>query len=106
MRTHQKNDERSLAMHQLIAARIREDPALFDKARTVLAHWREIVSVNTQPYLEEWEALMNQGIDACLAVATEDSMHATALRQSSPLACVLPNQERLEFLKNWGNGDV
>lgn len=101
MRTHQKIDERSLSIHQLIAARIREDPALFDEARVILARWREIVSANAQLCLEEWESLMNQGIDACLTTATEDSEHATILRQSSPLACVLPNQERLEFFKNW-----
>lgn len=101
MRTHQEIDARSLALHRLIAEKIARDPALFDRARTTLARWRIIVDRNSQPYLEEWERLMEQGREACLAVATEESEHATALRQSSPFAGVLTARERFLFLKNW-----
>ena len=44
---------------------------------------------------------MNQGIEACLAVAVEDSQRAAALRQSSPFSGVLSNRERFAFLKAW-----
>lgn len=101
MRTHQEIDQRSLALHRLIADKIKREPVLFEEAKKTLARWRVIVSPSSQPYLAAWEDLMKQGIDACLAVATEDSEWATALRQSSPLACVLPNSERLDFLKRW-----
>ena len=37
MRTHQELDDRSLALHRLIADKVRHDPALFDKARATLA---------------------------------------------------------------------
>ncbi|MFA7239213.1 MAG: hypothetical protein WC091_03810 [Sulfuricellaceae bacterium] len=46
---------------------------------------------------------MNQGIDASLAIAVEDSQRATALRQSSPFSGILTNQERFAFLKAWNN---
>ena len=49
------------------------DPALFEKSRLTLARWRKTVCVASQPYLEEWERLMNEGVEACLAVALEDS---------------------------------
>ncbi|MBC7700275.1 hypothetical protein, partial [Aquabacterium sp.] len=101
MRTHQDLDDRSLALHRLIADKIRRDPALFDKARATLAHWRQRVSIRTQPCLAEWAALMDQGMDACLAMAVEDSEHATALRQSSPFSGLLSNQDRFAFLKAW-----
>jgi hypothetical protein len=101
MRTHQEIDQRSLALHRLVATKIRSDPALLDKAGEILRRWRETVCVNTQPYLEEWRRLMEQGPDACLAVAVEESEHAAALRQSSPLSCLLTNQERFRFLKEW-----
>lgn len=101
MPTHQEIDQRSLALHRLVAEQIRRDPALFEQAKATLARWRVIVAPSSQPYLDAWEKLMAQGIDACLAVATEDSEWATALRQSSPLAYVLPNPERLAFLKKW-----
>ena len=101
MRTHEEIDQRSLALHRLVAERIMRDPALFEKSRLTLARWRETVCVASQPYLEEWERLMNEGVEACLAVALEDSQRAAALRQSSPFSGVLSNRERFAFLKQW-----
>lgn len=102
MRTHQEIDRRSLDLHRLIASKIRNNPALFSKVQDTLARWRGIVSESTQPYLLQWETLIDQGIEKCLAVAEEDSPNATALRQSSPFCGILTNQERHEFLKSWG----
>ena len=101
MRTHQEIDQRSLALHRLVAERIMCDPVLFEKAKKTLARWRATVSIASQPYLEEWECLMNQGIESCLAVAVEDSRRAAALRQSSPFSGFLSNRERFAFLKAW-----
>jgi hypothetical protein len=101
---HQEIDKRSLALHQLVADKIRRDPALFGKAEATLARWRSEVCVSSQPYLEEWENLMGQGVEACLAVAVEDSQRAAALRQSSPFCAVLDNRERFAFLKTWRMG--
>ena len=99
MRTHQEIDQRSLALHQLVAAKVRRDPALLDKAKQILQHWRPSVSPRTYVYLDEWQRLIDQGPDACLAVAVEDSEHAAALRQASPLSCLLKPRERFQFLK-------
>lgn len=101
MRTHQELDLRSLAMHRLVAARIRDNPVLLERVKGTLVRWRSLVDVNTVPYLDAWEHLVDQGVEACLAVATEDSERAAALRQSSPFTGILSNQERWEFLKNW-----
>ena len=103
MRTHQEIDERSLAMHRLIAEKISQNPALFDKAKATLARWRTTVCISSQPYLLEWERLMNLGLEACLAAAIEESERATALRQSSPFAGLLTHQERFVFLKTWSH---
>lgn len=101
MRTHQEIDKRSLALHRLVAEKIRQDPALFEKAKATLARWMTIVGASSQPYLERWERLMNQGLDVNLAVATEDSERASAMRQASPFAGILTDQERKEFLLEW-----
>lgn len=100
-RTMPELDKRSLALHRLIAEKIRNDPALFDKAQATLARWRKIVHSGSQPYLAEWERLVADGIEASLAMATEDTARATALRKSSPFAGVLTEPERLEFLRTW-----
>jgi hypothetical protein len=101
MKTHQEIDERSLALHRLVAARVEQDPALFVKAKGTLARWRNSVSASSQPWLDEWERLMNRGVEACFAVALEDSQRAAALRQSSPFSGVLSNRERFAFLRDW-----
>lgn len=101
MPTHQHIDDRSLALHRLVADRVRREPARFDLARATLRRWRAIVSASSQPYLEEWERIFGQGMEASLAAAVEDSPRAAGLRQCSPLSCVLTNQERFAFLKDW-----
>ncbi|WP_294262287.1 hypothetical protein [Propionivibrio sp.] len=102
MRTHREIDQRSLALHRLIAAKVRSDLALLGKAKQILLRWRSTVSPRTFVYLDEWQHLLDQGPDVCLAVAVEDSERAAALRQASPLACLLTPKERFEFLKSWG----
>ena len=101
MRTHQEIDERSLALHRLIAEKIRRDPQLFTRAKETLARWRKSVCAASQPHLEDWERLLGLGVDACLNAAVEESERATALRQTSPFAGLLSNQERFAFLKSW-----
>jgi hypothetical protein len=101
MPTHQELDQRSLAMHSLVADKVRCDELLLDKAREILARWHQTASPRTFGYLDEWQNLLDQGTQACLSMATENSEHAAALRQASPLACLLSPKERFDFLKNW-----
>jgi len=101
MRTHQEIDERSLALHRLIAEKIRRDPVLLDSAKETVARWQTMVCQSSQPYLAEWASILAQGAEASLAMAVEDSPRATALRQSSPFTKVLSNAERFAFLKAW-----
>jgi len=102
MRSHQQIDARSLAMHRLVAAKVRREPALFERARGTLRRWRDPANLGrAEPYLEEWERLMARGIEETLAAALEDSEHAAALRQSSPFAGALSPAERWAFLREW-----
>lgn len=98
---HQEIDARSLALHRLVAEKIRCDPALFEIAKTNLARWRKTATPSDRQYLDEWERLLQAGVEAALAVATEDSERAAALRQSSPFAGVLTPSERHTFLRAW-----
>ncbi len=88
-------------MHRLIAAKIRNDPVLFEKVRVTIGRFRQIVCANSQSYLIEWERVIKQGMEAALALATEESERATALRQASPFAGILTKPERLAFLAQW-----
>ncbi|MEN9435989.1 MAG: hypothetical protein RIR09_644 [Pseudomonadota bacterium] len=101
MRTHQDLDSRSLALHRLVADKVRRDGALLDRAKATLQRWHQTASPRTFVYLDAWKGLLEKGEDACLAAATEESDWGNALRQASPLACLLTNQERFAFLKQW-----
>ena len=95
-RSHADLDRRSLALHRLVADKIRRDPALFEQGRQTLAHWRRVVCPAAQPWREAWQQLFDQGREPCLEVATEDSERAAALRQSSPFAGILSHRECFE----------
>lgn len=102
MTDHRQLDARSLAMHRLVAAKVRRDPALFERARATLARWLDPrIPTRSEPYLREWARLMALGVEATLAVAEEDSERADALRACSPFAGILTPAERFTFLREW-----
>jgi hypothetical protein len=101
MRTPQDLDERTLAMHMLVAEKLRRDPQLLQRVDNTLQRWRAQVCERSQPYLVEWQKLVDQGVDACVGAMTERTQRAAAMRQASPFAAVLSNQERFEFLRRW-----
>ncbi|MDO5625427.1 MAG: hypothetical protein Q4G71_12160 [Pseudomonadota bacterium] len=98
---HDDLDARALALHRRVARRLRDDPALFERARATLGRWLETADPATHPYLLTWQALMAQGMAAALAVAEEDSPRARVLRQASPFAGLLSHKERFAVLKHW-----
>lgn len=97
-------DARSLALHGLVADRLERDPDLLQMAQRTLAGWRQRVSPHSQPYLAQWEALLQQGLGACVAVLRDPSEAAHALRLCSPFAGALPAKERWAFLRDWKEG--
>jgi hypothetical protein len=98
--SHERLDRRSLAMHRLIADKIRAEPELFEIASQNIERWMR-TSGRHDHLLLTWSRLLRLGMTAALAVATEDSERATELRQSTPFAGVLSPQERWSFLRKW-----
>jgi len=101
MPTHSELDERSLLFHAKVAEKLRANPALLDHAQTTLRRWRATASPRTFSYLDEWERWLAMDLEDCLRHALASTEHATAMRQSSPLACLLSNAERFVLLKTW-----
>ncbi|TDG01889.1 hypothetical protein E1N52_42605 [Paraburkholderia guartelaensis] len=103
---HLEKHRRSLALHRLIAEKLRREPRLLDKARENLAHWLAMSPHSrARPYLAEWQAVIDQGVDATIAVMTDPGEHATDLRQAAPFAGILTDDERLAFLAGWRAGE-
>ena len=101
MNTHDELDARSFAMHRLITQKIERDPSLMQIPASNLTRWQHDVCANSQAYISAWQALLRQGLQASLRVATEDSEYARAMRQCSPFAGVLTPAERWQFLRDW-----
>jgi len=55
---HSRLDERSLAMHQLIATKVQADPALLDKARENVRRW-QASDGSPKLALAEWEQILD-----------------------------------------------
>ena len=97
MRDHRLIDERSLALAQAIAERLRQDPSLISLARANLKRWSTTCSPGTRSTLEEWSAVLEGPIDGVLALLTDPGERAVRLRQSNPFAGALPSNVRNEI---------
>ena len=98
---HQDLDERSLAMHRLIAKKLRNHPELFVHCQEFLARCVATSSPNSLHLLLVWQDLFAQGMEVALEMALGHSERATELRQSAPFVGVLTQEERLAFLDRW-----
>lgn len=85
-------------MDRLVAAKVRADPALVDRARDILERWLVSASPRTRPALLEWRALLDGGLDSILPVLEGDDERCTRLRQSSPFCGILTRGERTRIL--------
>ncbi len=90
---HSRLDERSLALHRLVAEKVRAAPALLDKARENLRRWQE-AGAGASPALAEWAQILAAPAGQVVALLAERSERATRLRQSSPFAGILTEEER------------
>jgi hypothetical protein len=99
--THKDIDDRSLALHRLIAKKLRDQPALLSRAKATLARWRRNADESTRVYDDEWARALDRGLDATLRIALGRSQRAAALRQCSPFAGILTSEERNAFLRAW-----
>lgn len=101
MRDHRMIDERSLAFDRLIAAKLRENPTLIDKARSNLTRWMETADTSAQPVLQQWQALVDGPMDLVLETLEGTDERAVQLRQSSPFCGILSTEERTRIIQEF-----
>lgn len=100
---HSRLDERSLALHTLVARKVLENPALLDTARENLRRWQATPG-SPLPALAEWDQILSGSVDQIARFLTERSENATRLRQSSPFAGILTETERLAIYESHAAG--
>lgn len=101
-RDHTTLHRRSLDLHRLIVATVRQTPVvLLRRVRQTLARWRAQCDPRAQALLAAWQQLFERGDEAALATAVEDSKRARELRRSSPCSCVSTPAARHQFFRDW-----
>ncbi len=92
-------ERRSLAISTAVAAKLRENPTVvLAKARENIDKMRSI-GPSEQRWVGVWESLLALGPSHVAALLTSTDQFARDLRQSSPFAGVLTEEERREILK-------
>lgn len=93
--THETLDQIQLAQHKLIAKKLRENPeAILALARRNLQRYIGNRPVPATSLWREWRTLLEQNsLDHIIAVMTAKTQKATELRQASPFAGALSQEE-------------
>jgi len=97
---HNRLDERSLALHRLVAEKVLAAPALLDKARENVRRWQN-PNEGASPALAEWAQILAAPASQVVALLAERSERATRLRQSSPFAGILTQEERRAIYESY-----
>lgn len=100
---HSRLDERSLALHQLVARKVLADPALLKKAQENLRRWQTLDG-SPSLALSEWADILSGPVDQVARFLAEPSERAIRLRQSSPFAGILTETERQAIYESYSTG--
>ena len=90
---HELAEARSLALHRVVAERLRRDPAVLARAKARVDDWLR----RGQPHVEyarAWQSLLSGSMDELVALLVDGSERARALRQVTPFAGVVNPRER------------
>ena len=97
-----QDQQRSLWLAYAVAGRIIADPdAAVDLALRNVDTMRSRVRGSAAQWLDEWEKLLAGPIEVLLASYTSRDLRGRELRQKSPFAGLLDDEERTEVLHRW-----
>lgn len=93
---HRKTELRSLAYHSAVARRL--DKEIVADAKHLLHRWQREARIHPQ-WAGEWDRILAMPIRKIALTLSSDTEHSHALRQTSPFAGVLTEQERRRVLE-------
>jgi hypothetical protein len=100
MNRQQQIDHFLMAAHRLAMSRLRADPSRIEKVRAQLVRWRGISGVTrSDTYWDEWQALLDSGVDELERVVCAEDDHGAVLRSVSPASVLLTQRERSVLLR-------
>lgn len=105
MNRQQQIDEFLLKAHRLAVQRLRAEPARLVELAGTLSRWRsQAGATRSDPYWDEWQSLIDAGVDAIEAGTCGAGDHATALRNVSPVGVLMTQRERGALLRGVRQG--
>lgn len=97
-----RDQQRSLWLAYAVAGRIVTEPhAALARARQNLVNMRGAARGSATQWLAEWEKLIAGPVEQLLAAYTSRDLRGRELRQNSPFAGLLTDDERTEVLNQW-----
>ncbi|MBI3922863.1 MAG: hypothetical protein HY318_15690 [Armatimonadetes bacterium] len=104
MRTHQRIDERSLAMAKAIVTRIDTDPKRegLARANSVCERWEK---QHPSSCNREWLRLLAKPWGEVRAILLDGTDEGRRLRQNSPFCGILTPEERWEIYRRFRDDD-
>ena len=83
------------AFHRVALQRLLDKPSLVERALQTIARWQtQRGSTASDPYMQEWQSLLEGDLSQLQTRVCADDDHAATLRNTSPLGFVLSPAER------------
>jgi hypothetical protein len=96
---HDLAEARSLAIHRLVAERLRQDPRLVGTALHRVEAW--LADGKMKPaYARAWRGLLEGPLERLLGTLTDPGETARALRQCTPFVGVIDQETRLRVWRD------
>jgi|JI10StandDraft_1071094.scaffolds.fasta_scaffold1232476_2 hypothetical protein len=100
MNRQQQIDDFLLSAHKLALSRLRAEPHRLLDVKALLSRWRaQSGPTRSDIYRDEWDVIVDAGVDAIERVAGGQGDHAAALRNVSPLSILISQRERAALLR-------
>jgi excisionase family DNA binding protein len=100
-RTLRREELRSLWLHRAVAGKVVADPdRAIATARRNISRFREI-QPRARTWLDAWDRILDAGPERVLETLTSSARDAIDLRQNTPFAGLLNEQERLAILSSF-----
>jgi len=100
---HRIGEERSLALHRLVAERIRAEPELVRGALARIERWLNHGTIS-EHYARRWQSLLLGDRDELIRVMTDPGDLGRELRQATPFAGVVDARTRWRLWRSVREG--
>ena len=95
MEPHRLAEERSIAYHRAVAARLEREPPLLAQARARVHAW--LAREAPPEYARAWDDVLSWSLSRIVAFLVDPGERARELRQSTPFAGAVPPRERWQI---------